>query len=45
MDEELLTAAIRGEVKKIRELVAKGANIEAKDKVRVQSVEARCHQQ
>ena len=39
MDEELLSAAYSGDVKKIRELVAKGADIEAKNSVRARSVE------
>jgi hypothetical protein len=38
MDEELLTAARLSDVKKIRELVAKGADIEARNNVRAWSV-------
>jgi hypothetical protein len=34
MDEELIAAASAGNVQKLRDLIDRGANIEAKDKVR-----------
>ena len=39
MDDQLLAAAQAGDVSKLRELKAKGANIESKDTVRVAGVQ------
>jgi hypothetical protein len=43
MDKELIDAARAGNVPKLRELICKGANIEAKDRVRLGCTE-RCFQ-
>jgi Ankyrin repeat len=40
MDEELIAAAEAGDVRKLRELIGKGANINAKDSVRVGCAES-----
>ena len=40
MDEELIDAARAGNVQKLRELIGKGADIEAKDRVRVEVAES-----